>query len=72
MGCNCRNRAQTARARTYLPTSGDGAAGRGGVDATQVFSLILRDGTEQRFGSRLEADAANARAGYSGIVRQNG
>lgn len=55
--CNCRKN-QTAQARTYS-TSG----------TTQTFALVDRDGTKTEFGSRLEADAANARSGYTGIVK---
>lgn len=33
------------------------------------FELINSDGTTQTFGSRLEADAENARNGYKGVVR---
>lgn len=36
------------------------------------YSLISRDGSTQSFGSRLEADAENARQGYTGRVRQAG
>jgi len=64
MGCGCGKRREAAQARRYPPTvTTEGA--------TQAFSLILRDGSVQSFGSRLEADAANARAGYTGTVRQN-
>ena len=69
MGCNCNKRTAAAQPRRYDTTAK--ASGTTG-SATQAFSLILRDGTTQTFGSRLEADAANARAGYTGIVRQNG
>lgn len=58
MGCGCNK--GTTGARRY-----DGTA-------KQEFSLVLRDGTVQRYGSRLEADAANARAGYTGIVKPVG
>lgn len=64
MGCGCGKRREAAQPRRYVQTTTSG-------DATQAFSLILRDGSVQSFGSRLEADAANARAGYTGTVRQN-
>lgn len=56
--CNCRKN-QTAKARTYPASNG----------TTQTFALVDRDGSKTEFGSRLEADAANARAGYTGIVK---
>lgn len=31
--------------------------------------LILRDGTRKEFGSKLEANAENARLGYTGRVK---
>lgn len=65
MGCNCGKKREAAQARRFVGISS-------GTSTTQVFSLILRDGSKESFGSRLEADAANARAGYTGIVRQNG
>lgn len=68
MACNCGKRRAQAQARRYTPNSSTTV--RSGKSDGLVFSLILRDGTEQRFGSRLEADAANARAGYTGIVKQ--
>lgn len=39
------------------------------VGTTQSFRLILRDGSDLTFGSRLEADAENVRRGYTGTVR---
>lgn len=62
--CNCGKNRQAAQPRRYAPSNVQGTA-------TQSFSLTLRDGTTTGYGSRLEADAANARAGYTGIVRQN-
>ena len=38
---------------------------------TQTFALELTSGQTQTYGSRLEAEAARARAG-SGIIRQGG
>lgn len=58
MGCGCNK--GTSGPRRYSGSE------------KQEFSLVLRDGTVQRFGSRLEADAANARAGYTGIVKPVG
>lgn len=56
--CNCaKNRRSPAQARTYT--------GGGGTQ----FALLTRDGARQVFGSRLEADAENARLGYTGIVK---
>ena len=60
--CNCKKSQNAAQPRRVLPAS----------NGTQTFSLVLRDNTVQRFGSRLEADAANARAGYTGIVKPVG
>lgn len=61
MGCNCgKNRASAAQPRTYVGGS------------TTKYSLVSRDGSTQEFGSRLEADAANARSGYTGIVKPVG
>lgn len=65
MGCNCNKRKAAAQPRRY---NTDGTSG----SATQTFSLVFKDGRKESFGSRLEADAANARAGYTGVVRQNG
>lgn len=69
MGCTpCAKRRAAAQARRYDPAST--STRRTGTTDLLVFSLILRDGSEERFGSRLEADAANARVGYTGTVRQ--
>ena len=35
---------------------------------TQSYALNMRDGRVFRFGSKLEADAANVRQGYAGTV----
>lgn len=35
----------------------------------QSFTLTMPDGSAATYGSKLEADAANARAGYTGVVR---
>lgn len=59
MSC-CGKRKAAQQPRTYTTTN------------TQKFSLILRDGSRTTYGSRLEADAANARAGYTGIVKPVG
>lgn len=59
--CNCGGRRSAAQPRTY-----------GGTSTTQQFSLVSRDGTTKTFGSRLEADAENARSGYTGIVKPVG
>lgn len=61
MGCNCgKNRASTTyQARTYSAPS-------------TTYVLVQRDGTREEFGSRLEADAANARSGYTGVVKPVG
>lgn len=56
--CNCnKGRVTAAQPRRASGTT------------TQSFSLVDRNGGAQTFGSRLEADAANARAGYTGIVK---
>ena len=60
--CNCGGRRSAAQPRTY----------GGSSSTTQQFSLVSRDGTTKTFGSRLEADAENARAGYTGIVKPVG
>lgn len=60
--CNCRKGRNPAQPRRLAT----------GSTSTQSFSLVSRDGTTQKFGSRLEADAANARAGYTGIVKPVG
>ena len=60
MACNCGNKSSAAQARRL--SSGP----------TQSFVLIKPDNSKQTFGSRLEADAANARAGYTGIVKPLG
>jgi hypothetical protein len=61
--CNCgKNRAAAQPRRVAAATTG----------TTQSFSLVTRDGTTQKFGSRLEADAENARLGYTGIVKPIG
>lgn len=36
------------------------------------YILLQQDGTKTTFGSRLEADAENARTGYRGIVKPVG
>lgn len=58
--CNCRKNKTAAQPRTFSGSTGS------------THSLVLQDGTTQSFGSRLEADAANARAGYRGIVKPVG
>lgn len=63
MGCNCnKNRAS---ARRYPGTVGVSGS------ATQEYTLVSTSGT-QTFGSKLEADAANARIGYTGVVKPKG
>ena len=67
MACGgCAKRRAAAQPRRY-----EGATGTSGT-AHQAFTLLFRDGRTEHFGSRLEADAENARQGYVGIVRQNG
>lgn len=64
MGCTpCAKRAAARRTRSYVPT------GTTGTSDGMVYTLALRDGSTQRFGSRLEADAENARQGYTGVVK---
>jgi hypothetical protein len=60
--CNCGKNKAAAQPRRVGSSAG----------STQSFSLVNRDGSRQQFGSRLEADAANARAGYTGIVKPVG
>jgi hypothetical protein len=58
MACNCgKNRQQAAQPR------------RASSGGTQQFALVKRDGSKEEFGSRLEADAANVRSGYTGVVK---
>lgn len=60
--CNCGKNRAASSARTYgSPTA-----------STQSFALVKRDGTRTEYGSRLEADAENARTGYTGIVKPVG
>lgn len=59
MGCNCgKNRTANQARRSTSTTSG----------ATQSFALVT-NGSKVEYGSKLEADAANARQGYTGIVK---
>lgn len=60
--CNCNKNKSSAQPRRMVQSS----------STTQEFSLVSRDGSVQKFGSRLEADAANVRAGYTGIVKPVG
>lgn len=60
--CCGKNRAAAARPRTYGTPTGQ----------TQEFTLVKQNGETQKFGSRLEADAENARNGYTGIVKPVG
>lgn len=62
MACNCGKKSGAAQARTVSTTSTTSGT-------TQSFALISRDSSKQIFGSRLEADAANARQGYTGVVK---
>ena len=65
MACGgCQNRREAAQARRN--TSGNGSSSS---TITQSFALVDRNGSREVFGSRLEADAANARAGYTGVVK---
>lgn len=63
--CNC-NRPKPNANRPRPMSSGVSGGSK------QTFSLILKDGTTTSFGSRLEADAANVRSGYQGIVKPKG
>lgn len=58
MGCNCRKSGANQPRRTGSTSSG----------TTQSFALIT-NGSKVEYGSKLEADAANARQGYTGIVK---
>lgn len=63
MACgSCGGRNRAAQPRTF----------DGGRSTTQQFALVSRDGTTKTYGSRLEADAENARQGYTGIVKPVG
>lgn len=61
MACGSCGSKRAAKPRTYTPSGGN-----------QQFTLVNRDGNTQTFGSRLEADAENARAGFTGIVKPVG
>lgn len=61
MACSCQ---KPRGPRKYQPEAVTASSGQ------LPFALVLRDGTVEKFGSRLEADAANARAGYTGTIRQ--
>lgn len=52
MGCNCGKKKITS------PTM---------VTSTSKFTLLRKDGTQETFGSRLEAEAARARSGGGAI-----
>lgn len=59
--CNCnKNRSAASARRAPQPTSGG------------KFVLVTREGENMQYGSQLEADAANARNGYTGIVKPAG
>ena len=60
MACNCGKKSTAAQPRRFGRTD------------TQSFALTKPDGSKTTYGSRLEADAANARAGYTGIVKPLG
>lgn len=59
--CNCNKPKPSAHRPRPLANGSSGAA-------RQSFELIV-GGKTATFGSRLEADAANARSGFRGIVR---
>lgn len=59
MGCSCSGGGAQIRVPDQ-PVSDQG---------TMSFVLMQPDGTQETYGSRLEADAANARQGFSGVVR---
>lgn len=61
-GCAARRRAQQAR-RVEQPSASK---------AEQQFALVKRGGDTVTYGSKLEAEAENARAGYTGIVKPVG
>lgn len=81
MGCNCgkgtRGTASTSTASASASTASASTAPTAAADATsmtgrtQSFALI-EDGREQRFGSMLEARAAQVRAGGRGRVVRTG
>jgi hypothetical protein len=68
--CNCGKRREprprtgtSAQAKSQAPKSPKPASGK-----TQSFALTTHTGKTQTFGSRLEAEAENARNGYTGRV----
>lgn len=67
MSCGCR---KPRRGRAPAPQSGPKVAPPPQQRSqNQQFVLTTRTGSTLRFGSRLEADAANARQGWTGTVR---
>lgn len=63
MACNCGG-GRAARRRVV------DQSGRPAPSDSTVYSVQYSDGSTETFGSRLEADAANARSGYRGVVRR--
>lgn len=75
MGCNCGGK-NKVKAPTPLTQAQRQSAQRQqplpkpkpAKGQQQSFELKTRDGTVEKFGSRLEAEAANVRRGYTGRV----
>lgn len=63
MGCNCKG------SRPSRPRQAPSKPRKSGSKETQTFELTDQYGRTQTFGSRLEAKAANARAGGRGTIR---
>lgn len=64
MGCNCGgNKPRPPRPAAPAPAPSKPMQGQ-----TQTFALDLSTGQRFTFGSRLEAEAANVRAGYTGTI----
>ena len=71
MPCNC-NKRGAARPRTFRPQNPPKTEQKPKDEkgTTQNFSLVQRDGSQETFGSRLEAEAARVRRGYRGEIRR--
>lgn len=66
MACSCRKpKKPTATKPAPKPADTQNAS------KTQSFTLTTQGGRTLSFGSKLEADAANARSGYTGRVSRS-
>lgn len=70
MACNCGRNKRKRVAATNKPKPGTNQDQQQAQQGkTQAFQLITQQGRVVRFGSKLEAEAANIRQGGSGTVR---